>query len=64
MRVFFTSDHEALLQGFRPCGHCMPLAFRQWCEKQSAPSAKPNRFVYSSIDYPRTEARGTMCEDM
>ena len=30
MRVFFTSEEEAISYGLRPCGHCMPLAYRQW----------------------------------
>ena len=29
-RVFFKTEDEALLHGLRPCGHCMPEAFRQW----------------------------------
>jgi hypothetical protein len=29
-RVFFIDPGEALAQGFRPCGHCLPLAYRQW----------------------------------
>ena len=29
-RVFFRNEAEALLHGLRPCGHCMPEAFRQW----------------------------------
>lgn len=33
-RVFFKSATEALQEGFRPCGHCLPLLYRQWKEKQ------------------------------
>jgi methylphosphotriester-DNA--protein-cysteine methyltransferase len=29
-RVFFTSEEEALRLGYRPCGHCMLAAYRQW----------------------------------
>lgn len=29
-RVFFTSADEAIQLGFRPCGHCMKEAYRQW----------------------------------
>ncbi|WP_245825533.1 Ada metal-binding domain-containing protein [Sediminibacterium ginsengisoli] len=29
-RVFFASVHEAEANGFRPCGHCMPLAYKAW----------------------------------
>ncbi|UGU16300.1 metal-binding protein [Sinomicrobium kalidii] len=29
-RVFFTSEEEARNSGYRPCGHCMPKAYRAW----------------------------------
>ncbi len=29
-RVFFQSKEEAQSHGFRPCGHCMKKAYRQW----------------------------------
>ncbi|WP_317125696.1 Ada metal-binding domain-containing protein [Sinomicrobium pectinilyticum] len=29
-RVFFTSEQEAIHHGYRPCGHCMPGAYRIW----------------------------------
>jgi methylphosphotriester-DNA--protein-cysteine methyltransferase len=29
-RVFFHSESEALAKGFRPCGHCMRIAYRKW----------------------------------
>jgi methylphosphotriester-DNA--protein-cysteine methyltransferase len=29
-RVFFTSEKEALQFGYRPCGHCMLAAYKQW----------------------------------
>ncbi|MBE7635467.1 metal-binding protein [Sneathiella sp. P13V-1] len=29
-RVFFKSKEEAQSSGFRPCGHCMKKAYRQW----------------------------------
>lgn len=29
-RVFFISEQEALQKGFRPCGHCMRDAYKQW----------------------------------
>lgn len=29
-RVFFTSESEAREAGFRPCGHCMRTAYKQW----------------------------------
>lgn len=32
-RVFFDSEKEAILMGFRPCGHCLKKKFESW--KQS-----------------------------
>jgi methylphosphotriester-DNA--protein-cysteine methyltransferase len=29
-RVFFISEEEALQLGYRPCGHCMLNAYKQW----------------------------------
>ncbi|MGJ1422088.1 Ada metal-binding domain-containing protein [Sphingobacterium spiritivorum] len=29
-RVFFASEKQALLFGYRPCGHCMRAEFVQW----------------------------------
>ncbi|RRB02777.1 metal-binding protein [Larkinella rosea] len=29
-RVFFKSETEAIHNGFRPCGHCLPEKYRQW----------------------------------
>jgi methylphosphotriester-DNA--protein-cysteine methyltransferase len=29
-RVFFVSEQEAVQHGFRPCGHCMKDAYKQW----------------------------------
>lgn len=29
-RVFFQDEAEAKSAGFRPCGHCMRAAYRQW----------------------------------
>ena len=29
-RVFFTSEKEALKNGFRPCGQCMKTAYKKW----------------------------------
>lgn len=29
-RVFFASEAEALAQGYRPCGHCLPHKYKQW----------------------------------
>lgn len=29
-RVFFISKEEALSMGYRPCGHCMKIAYQKW----------------------------------
>jgi hypothetical protein len=29
-RVFFKDEAEALQEGYRPCGRCMPDKYRQW----------------------------------
>ncbi|WP_420603160.1 Ada metal-binding domain-containing protein [Flagellimonas sp.] len=29
-RVFFSSEDEALKEGYRPCGHCMRKAYQDW----------------------------------
>ncbi|MBL7925711.1 MAG: metal-binding protein [Bacteroidia bacterium] len=29
-RVFFSSEIEAIVNGFRPCGHCMKTAYKKW----------------------------------
>ncbi len=29
-RVFFNSEEEALSMGYRPCGHCMKIAYQKW----------------------------------
>jgi methylphosphotriester-DNA--protein-cysteine methyltransferase len=29
-RVFFTSEQEAIELGYRPCGHCMRVAYKKW----------------------------------
>jgi methylphosphotriester-DNA--protein-cysteine methyltransferase len=29
-RVFFHSEAEAIRQGFRPCGHCLPSDYKKW----------------------------------
>ena len=29
-RVFFQSGPEAVLLGFRPCGHCMNKEYKKW----------------------------------
>ena len=34
-RVFFGSEHEAIENGYRPCGHCLREQFKQWKMTQS-----------------------------
>ena len=29
-RVFFTDERDALMHGYRPCGHCMREAYLKW----------------------------------
>lgn len=29
-RIFFKSVQEAVDLGYRPCGHCLPLAYKNW----------------------------------
>ncbi len=29
-RVFFGSETEAIKNGFRPCGHCMKMKYKNW----------------------------------
>ena len=34
-RVFFETETEALLLGFRPCGHCLPVRYREWKKNET-----------------------------
>ena len=29
-RVFFKDPRQAIGQGYRPCGHCLPQAYKLW----------------------------------
>lgn len=29
-RVFFSSEQEAQQNNYRPCGHCMKTAYKEW----------------------------------
>ncbi len=29
-RIFFVSENEAIKRGFRPCGHCLKLKYKNW----------------------------------
>ena len=33
-RVFFADEEAAIAAGYRPCGHCLRLEYRQWRVKQ------------------------------
>lgn len=35
-RVFFRNEKEALLHGFRPCGHCIREEYREWKNRTGA----------------------------
>ena len=35
-RVFFTSEKDAINEGFRPCGHCMKHKYWVWKEKNKS----------------------------
>ena len=34
LRVFFADEETAIAAGYRPCGKCMPEAYRRWKERQ------------------------------
>jgi methylphosphotriester-DNA--protein-cysteine methyltransferase len=29
-RVFFSTEEQAIQNGYRPCGHCMKTAYQKW----------------------------------
>jgi methylphosphotriester-DNA--protein-cysteine methyltransferase len=33
-RVFFSNISEAIVSGYRPCGHCMKAEYLQWKNKK------------------------------
>ncbi len=33
-RVFFLDETEAIICGYRPCGHCMREGYKRWKAKQ------------------------------
>jgi methylphosphotriester-DNA--protein-cysteine methyltransferase len=33
-RVFFISGEEAIDAGYRPCGHCLYKAYKEWCSSK------------------------------
>lgn len=39
-RVFFKDEAEALINGYRPCGHCMKEKYRIWKDKQMIKNRK------------------------
>ena len=34
-RVFFSTEKEALIHNYRPCGHCMKEAYMKWKRKNN-----------------------------
>ena len=34
-RVFFQDEKEAMMNGYRPCGHCLREKYLQWIEQVS-----------------------------
>lgn len=32
-RVFFSSEKEAVKNGYRPCGHCMKETYKDWSRR-------------------------------
>lgn len=34
-RVFFSSEAEAIAEGYRPCGHCLPDKYKQWKQRNN-----------------------------
>lgn len=39
-RVFFKDEAEALINGYRPCGHCMKEKYKIWKDKQMIKNRK------------------------
>ena len=44
-RVFFADDAVAISAGFRPCGVCMPDAYKQWRMSVTQQGASDNSIV-------------------
>jgi methylphosphotriester-DNA--protein-cysteine methyltransferase len=40
-RIFFSTEDEALQNGFRPCGHCMMQAYQKWKKRFRCDTAEP-----------------------
>jgi methylphosphotriester-DNA--protein-cysteine methyltransferase len=34
-RVFFKNEAEALANGYRPCGHCLPVKYKKWMQNNA-----------------------------
>jgi methylphosphotriester-DNA--protein-cysteine methyltransferase len=44
-RVFFKNETEAIVLGFRPCGHCLKEKYKEWMSKnQVVMSLNPSQF--------------------
>ena len=35
-RIFFSSEKEAVENGYRPCGHCMNQTYKDWSQQISS----------------------------
>ncbi|NER13594.1 metal-binding protein [Leptobacterium flavescens] len=46
-RVFFSSVAEARKQGYRPCGHCMRDAYKEWKVNRVLRPASPRNLTES-----------------
>ncbi|HEU5292636.1 MAG TPA: Ada metal-binding domain-containing protein [Cyclobacteriaceae bacterium] len=40
-RVFFSSEKEAITEGYRPCGHCLRGKYLKWTERTRSPAIVP-----------------------
>lgn len=39
-RVFFADEEAAIAAGYRPCGHCLRLEYRQWLADHGSGDAR------------------------
>lgn len=44
-RIFFSSENEAIENGFRPCGHCIKVKYNEWIENMQLN-------IYNKFDCP------------
>ena len=41
-RVFFSSEAEAIEEGYRPCGHCLEEKYKEWQMQKTSSAAIAN----------------------